>query len=44
MDDMSAQHAIACPHCGEKYAMTPEYIAKYGGRETPYSNDDTKGA
>lgn len=25
---------IACPHCGQPYRLTPEYIAQYAGRYT----------
>ncbi len=31
---MSTKPAIACPHCGKRYAMTAEYVAQYGGGET----------
>ncbi|HSI33936.1 MAG: hypothetical protein ACAI43_09815 [Phycisphaerae bacterium] len=31
---MSDKPAIACPHCGKSYAVTPEYLAQYGGQDT----------
>ena len=34
MSTSSTAAAIACPHCGKRYAMTPAYIEQFGGRET----------